>query len=1727
MAPSAQDSAADSPAPQRSTESSQSLAQKLVVELMSYQFASPVRWIETQNILFNEKKPIQRYVEIGPSTVLTTMAKKTASQHYRSQPASRWSHLQFLSYNGNKDSIYYDYAEDTETEDASSTPEVVTAPQPVVPAVVAVVPVPAAAVATQAVADIPLSASHIVISMTAQKLRKGFDQISAEKTIAQLAGGKSTLQNELIGDLEAEFGHLPDGAEGFTLSSLAEALQDGFSSKLGKPMSSLLSRLVSSKMPAGFNQAAIQEYLLSHWGLSKQHSLIPLCFATTIEPPSRLPNIDRAKEFLNDLISRYAAFASIQLTPGGGGSGVANAPTASLVDMSGVETMKKDLQNEQLQVMARLFGVGDAIGDERYTALEASESELIEKLDRWNAEFDESFFQGIQPAFEARHERTYKSWWNWAREDVRRLCSEIALGLDSNSKDRVQHLLNKWDPSCTEIIRAFIGEKSPTLSPAQRGRIEDLARLASGVEKTDPKFQYSLPSLAPQTTISDSGNIEYREVARRNSDYVDVIRQGSKNKNGESVPFVHLRQQRGDQWEYEPESTALYLNVLDSGAKSGLTYAGKTVLVTGAGQGSIGAEVVRALLCGGARVILTTSKGVSSTASFYQNMYYKYGARGSSLTVFPFNQASKADCAALIKHLYETLFTVSTGDLDYILPFAAIPDAGALDNIDGKSEIAHRAMLINLLRLLGYIRAEKERKGINTKPTTVILPLSPNHGTFGGDGLYSETKLGLETLFNRFHSEDWSDYLTICGAVIGWTRGTGLMTHNNVVAEAIERLNTVITFSQQEMAFNILALMTPEISALCDEGPVYADLAGGLQTVDDLKNELTTARNQLSEASQLRKALSAEDAHEQVVLNGPAALGTTKIANLPRPQQQRANLNLKFPSLPDYQSVTDHLRNLTGTIDLSRTVVVVGYSELGPWGSSRTRWEMEHQGDLTLEGYLELAWIMGLVKYVDGELKGQPYVGWVDTETQQPIKEEDISQKYGATIREHSGLRFIEPHGLGGFDPSKKEFAHEVVIEEDLPPFECPRSTAEAFKLQHGSNVAIQPVKDSPEDYTVQVKKGACFLVPKAGSSNSTVGGHLPKGWDPKRYGIPEEIIQQVEPITLYALCCVSEAMLSAGIQDPYELYSHMHVSELANCLGTCFGGFRAARAIYKDRYLDRPVANDVLQEYFLNTMGAWINMLMLSATGPIKTPAGACATAIESLDLGCAAIQSGQCKAAIVGGSDDLHEEVSYEFRNMKATADNIDELAKGRLPKEMSRPSTTSRSGFIEAAGCGTQLIMSADLALEMGLPVYGIVAYTQMAGDQIGRSVPAPGKGIMTAAREAEDARDSSLLSLEYRQRRLKEDLTGIQRWRQDQIAEVRYHPTDSQRLMREINAAAMAKLKAAQNMWSNDIRAQQPSIAPVKAALATWGLTVDDIQVASMHGTSTKANDINEADVIYHQMTHMGRGKGNPLLAVCQKSLTGHPKGAAGAWQLNGCIQIMQSGVVPGNHNADDIDEKLRQYEHIVYLNKKIQLPEVKATMITSFGFGQKSAIAMIVNPKYLFAATTEAAFSEYRARATQRQRVANIAFKKRVCKNTILQPKAHSAWGSSPAALRDVFFDPVLIGIDTQTVGCMIGDPPYDVRYVHTCFLVPPVQFAELRGVTAALLALGGFVLTRETYECGTIIPTLGATAVQRVEENDQAVELSVEENVKLESTLRSFDVVGERQIVGRSPDLWG
>ncbi|KAI6805709.1 Fatty acid synthase subunit, partial [Hortaea werneckii] len=475
-------------------------------------------------------------------------------------------------------------------------------------------------------------------------------------------------------------------------------------------------------------------------------------------------------------------------------------------------------------------------------------------------------------------------------------------------------------------------------------------------------------------------------------------------------------------------------------------------------------------------------------------------------------------------------------------------------------------------------------------------------------------------------------------------------------------------------------------------------------------------------------------------------------------------------------------------------------------------------------------------------------------------------------------------------------------------------------------------------------------------------------------------------------------------------------------CIGSGIGGTTALRGMYKDRFMDKPLQKDILQESFINTMSAWVNMLLMSSTGPIRTPVGACATAVESIDIGYDCIVEGKARMCFVGGFDDFQEEGSYEFGNMGATSNAENEFAHGRTPKEMSRPTTTTRNGFMESQGCGMQVIMDAKLALDMGVPIYGILGLTATATDKIGRSVPAPGQGVLTTAREQPSKFPSPLLDIKYRKRQMDLRRKQIKNWQESELMYLQEEVSAMKQQGGEfsesdymedraahIEREAKRQEKDALFSLGNNFWKQDPRIAPLRGALATWGLTIDDLSVASFHGTSTVANDKNESDVICQQMKHLGRKKGNALMGIFQKYLTGHPKGAAGAWMFNGCLQVLNSGLVPGNRNADNVDKVMEKFDYIVYPSQSIQTDGIKAFSVTSFGFGQKGAQAIGIHPKYLFATLDHAQFQTYKQKVEARQKKTYRYYHDGLINNTMFRAKDKSPYDDSQ--LSQVFLNP--------------------------------------------------------------------------------------------------------------------
>ena len=159
-----------------------------------------------------------------------------------------------------------------------------------------------------------------------------------------------------------------------------------------------------------------------------------------------------------------------------------------------------------------------------------------------------------------------------------------------------------------------------------------------------------------------------------------------------------------------------------------------------------------------------------------------------------------------------------------------------------------------------------------------------------------------------------------------------------------------------------------------------------------------------------------------------------------------------------------------------------------------------------------------------------------------------------------------------------------------------------------------------------------------------------------------------------------------------------------------------------------------------------------------------------------------------------------------------------------------------------------------------------------------------------------------------------------------------------------------------------------------SLATLGVGADDIAVISKHDTSTLANDPNETELHERLAAALGRSTGNPLFIVSQKSLTGHSKGGAAAFQMMGMCQMLRDGIIPPNRSLDCVDDELAHASHFVWVREALHLGgkfPLKAGLVTSLGFGHVSGLVALVHPQAFLAALDPEQREDYQRRAGER------------------------------------------------------------------------------------------------------------------------------------------------------------
>ncbi|KAJ2314497.1 fatty acid synthase alpha subunit Lsd1, partial [Coemansia sp. RSA 2705] len=593
------------------------LATTLLIELLAYQLASPVQWIRTQDHFFGAAD-VQRVVEIGLSPVLCGMATKTLGRSTRKARATAVLHI-----GQDHDAIYYTRPEPkpaSSPEKATSldvpiepTPKLASVQTPSSePPAALELPTPPSSSAGQPLADAPMSALDVIHAIIAFKMKKPLSQVASNKSIKTLVAGKSTLQNEILGDLQKEFGSkIPDKAEDMSLQELGAAI-GSTAGVLGKCAQPLVARMFSSKMPGGFSLSQARNRLQLSYGLGPQRQDALLLIALTMEPAARLATETEASTWLEKAAQLYAIRASISYSAVVGSSNsvgaAAQGPAISNAEMQIIRQREIEHVRQQIQLLAQYAGLDLREGARLAEREQAAGNRRQADLNDITAELGEELVAGVRPQFDARKMRRFDSFWNWARQDAYEWIQQAIAGSTADGSVSYQEAAREDEPTCIEFVKHL--------------------RMAS--------------------------------------------------RNG-TPPLIHMREQNeSGLWIYSQSLSGVYFSALEDICESGLTFAGKTALVTGCGRGSIGADIVRGLLMGGARVLATTSNYSRRTTLFFENLYRQFGARGSELVVVPFNQGSVQDIDSLVNYAFGKDGGSLNWSLDFVFPFAAVTDIGSM-----------------------------------------------------------------------------------------------------------------------------------------------------------------------------------------------------------------------------------------------------------------------------------------------------------------------------------------------------------------------------------------------------------------------------------------------------------------------------------------------------------------------------------------------------------------------------------------------------------------------------------------------------------------------------------------------------------------------------------------------------------------------------------------------------------------------------------------------------------------------------------------------------------------------------------------------------------------------------------------------------------------------------------------------------------------------------------------
>jgi 3-oxoacyl-ACP reductase-like protein len=353
-----------------------------------------VRWIETQDLFFEQYK-FERFIEVGPSPTPAGITRT-----YETKDDSTALVCQVFCASKYQKEIYYQFEDEPEATLEPDTPAEAAGPSH-----------SGGCCANRSccphcrsccnIEDVPIRAVDMMAAILAiivsQKLKKQLSGVPLSKSIKELSNGESTLQNEIVGDLQGEFSSAPNKGEGLPLEVLGASL---VSSNPGKYSTGLVSRVIGGKMPGGFNISSAKSHLSKTWGLGPQRADAVLLIASTMELAKRLGSEAEGKAWLDAAAQVYARRVGISPSSGGGGSSAGGSSRGAAMNSEEFlkfQTEQHEFAYQQINLYSRYLKRDPRQGKILYDKEKASSSQIQARLDSIGREHGDTYIEGIQP----------------------------------------------------------------------------------------------------------------------------------------------------------------------------------------------------------------------------------------------------------------------------------------------------------------------------------------------------------------------------------------------------------------------------------------------------------------------------------------------------------------------------------------------------------------------------------------------------------------------------------------------------------------------------------------------------------------------------------------------------------------------------------------------------------------------------------------------------------------------------------------------------------------------------------------------------------------------------------------------------------------------------------------------------------------------------------------------------------------------------------------------------------------------------------------------------------------------------------------------------------------------------------------------------------------------------------------------------------------------------------